>query len=64
MSKIRVERIVLSILILLIVASLAFVIALLDGKIKISANQNDKGRNQSLSLTSMSAVGPDVVGEY
>lgn len=51
MNKISVKRIVLSILILLIVAILTFVIALLGGKIKISANQNDKGKNQSLSLT-------------
>jgi preprotein translocase subunit SecY len=51
MNKISVERIVLSILILLIVVLLTLVIALLDGKIKIPANQRQNGRGQSLSLT-------------
>lgn len=37
MNKTNVERIVLFILILLIVAILTFLMALLDGKIKISA---------------------------
>lgn len=64
MNKISVERIVLSILILLIVATLIFLFALLGGKIKISASQNDKGRSRSHSLISMNAIGPDSMGEY
>lgn len=56
MDKISMEKIVLSILILLIVASLVFVIALLNGKIRISSIQNDKATN--LSLTSMSVIYP------
>lgn len=56
MDKISMEKIVLSILILLIVASLVFVIALLNGKIRISSIQNDKATN--LSLTSTSVIYP------
>jgi hypothetical protein len=61
MNKKSVERIVLSILILLIVVLLTLVIALLDGKIKIPANQRPNGRGQSLSLT-INMISPDILG--
>lgn len=62
MNKISIERIVLSILILLIVVLLTLVIALLDGKIKISANQRENERGQSLSLT-INMISLDIMSE-
>lgn len=61
MNKISVERIALSMLILLIVVLLTLVIALLDGKIKIPASNQRNGRGQSLSLT-INMIGPDILG--
>lgn len=58
MKKISMERIVLLILTLLIAAILAFLIALVNGKIQFPLGLDDEGWRQPLSSTSMNLTLP------
>ena len=56
MKKISKEKIVLFILIILISATLVFLIAFLNGKIQFPFHQNDESKWQSFSSTSTSLI--------
>ena len=63
MKKLSTERVVLSILVLLIALILVFLIALLDGEIGISVRQSGNGGDQSYSFITMNS-GPGVMSEF